>query len=122
MSKPTVLLADDDEKIRALVATTLGNENFNLAMAGDGEETMAKVREAKPALILLDINMPRMTGLEVCRALKADPNTAHIKIVMLTASGSEEDRAHALAAAADDYFIKPFSPIRLLDKIYDLLD
>ena len=121
MTKRTVLLADDDVKIRSLVAATLGTENFVLLTAGDGEETLARAREEKPELILLDINMPRMSGLEVCRALKADPSTAHVKIVMLTASGSDADRANAFEAAADDYFIKPFSPIALLDKVYELL-
>ena len=121
MSKPTVLLADDDEQIRNLVATTLGSENFELQMAADGAETLAIAQENKPDLILLDINMPRMSGLEVCRVLKADPVTAGIKIVMLTASGSDEDRTRAFDAAADDYFMKPFSPIALLDKVYDLL-
>ena len=121
MSKPTVLLADDDVKIRALVAATLGTENFNLAMAGDGEETLAKVQAEKPALVLLDINMPLLSGLEVCRRIKADPATAHIKVVMLTASGSDEHRTRAFEVSADDYFMKPFSPIALLDKVYDLL-
>ena len=121
MSKPTVLLADDDVKIRALVAATLGTENFNLAMAGDGEETLAKVQAERPALVLLDINMPLLSGLEVCRRIKADPATAHIKVVMLTASGSDEHRTRAFEVLADDYFMKPFSPIALLDKVYDLL-
>ncbi len=121
MTKRTVLLADDDVKIRSLVAATLGTENFHLLTAGDGEETLARAREEKPELILLDINMPRMSGLDVCRAIKADPTTAHMKIVMLTASGSDADRANAFEASADDYFIKPFSPIALLDKVYELL-
>ena len=121
MSKPTVLLADDDEKIRNLVATTLGRDQFSLEMAGDGQETLSKVREAKPALILLDINMPLLSGLEVCRVLKADPSTEHIKIVMLTASGSDQDRRRASEAAADAYIVKPFSPIALLDTVYKLL-
>jgi DNA-binding response OmpR family regulator len=121
MTKRTVLLADDDVKIRSLVAATLGTENFDLLTAGDGAETLARAREEKPELILLDINMPRMSGLEVCRALKADPSTEHMKIVMLTASGSDADRANAFEASADDYFIKPFSPIALLDKVYELL-
>ena len=121
MSKPTVLLADDDEKIRNLVATTLGSKDFHLEMAGDGEETLAIAQGNRPALILLDINMPRMSGLEVCRRIKADPATAHIKVVMLTASGSDEHRTRAFEASADDYFMKPFSPIALLDKVYALL-
>ena len=121
MSKRTVLLADDDEGLRRLVGATLGSDHFELLSAEDGAQTLATARERKPELILLDINMPRMSGLEVCRLLKADPTTAHIKIVMLTASGSDDDRARAFEAAADDYFVKPFSPIALLDKVYGLL-
>ena len=122
MSKRTVLLADDDEQIRKLVGVTLGSDTFGILHAGDGEESLETARAKKPDLILLDINMPRMSGLDVCRALKADPETEHIKIVMLTASGSEDDRANAFAASADEYIVKPFSPIALLDLVYRLLD
>ena len=121
MNKRTVLLADDDPGLRRLVGATLGSEHFNLLSAADGEETLSVARQRLPALILLDINMPRRNGLEVCRMLKADPTTSHIKIVMLTASGSDVDRTRAFEAAADDYFVKPFSPIALLDKVYALL-
>src|SRR5919202_6148233 len=122
MTKPTVLLADDDPGLRRLVGVTLGTENFNLLSAGDGEETLSLARTLHPELILLDINMPGRNGLEVCRLLKGDPKTAGIKIVMLTASGSETDRLKAAEAAADDYFVKPFSPIALLNKVYALLN
>ncbi len=121
MNKRTVLLADDDPGLRRLVGATLGSEHFNLLSAADGEETLSVARQRLPALILLDINMPRRNGLEVCRLLKADPTTSHIKIVMLTASGSDVDRTRAFEASADDYFVKPFSPVALLNKIYDLL-
>ncbi|HZO29541.1 MAG TPA: response regulator [Chloroflexota bacterium] len=121
MNKRTVLLADDDPGLRRLVGATLGSEHFNLLSAADGEETLTVARQRLPALILLDINMPRRNGLEVCRMLKADPTTSHIKIVMLTASGSDVDRTRAFEASADDYFVKPFSPIALLDKVYALL-
>jgi DNA-binding response OmpR family regulator len=121
MNKRTVLLADDDPGLRRLVGATLGSEHFNLLSAADGEETLTVARQRLPALILLDINMPRRNGLEVCRMLKADPTTSHIKIVMLTGSGSDVDRTRAFEASADDYFVKPFSPIALLDKVYALL-
>jgi DNA-binding response OmpR family regulator len=121
MNKRTVLLADDDPGLRRLVGATLGSEHFNLLSAADGEETLSVARQRLPALILLDINMPSRNGLDVCRLLKADPTTSHIKIVMLTASGSDVDRTRAIDASADDYFVKPFSPIALLDKVYALL-
>ena len=121
MTKRTVLLADDDPGLRRLVGATLGTDNFTLLAAEDGEQTIEIAREAHPELILLDINMPKRNGLDVCRVLKNDPDTAGIKIVMLTASGSEADRREAIEADADDYFVKPFSPIALLGKVYDLL-
>ncbi|MBA2450713.1 MAG: response regulator [Chloroflexi bacterium] len=121
MSKRTVLLADDDPGLRRLVGATLGAESFQILSADDGEEALAIARGEHPALILLDINMPGQNGLDVCRELKSDPATAGIKIVMLTASGAELDRRRAFEAAADDYVVKPFSPIALLDKVYALL-
>jgi two-component system, OmpR family, phosphate regulon response regulator PhoB len=121
MTKRTILLADDDDGLRRLVKATLGEEHFRLLMAQDGEQTLEVARADPPELVLLDINMPRMTGLEACRLLKADPRTAHAKVVMLTASGDEADRARAFEAGADDYFVKPFSPIALLDKVFSLL-
>ena len=121
MNKRTVLLADDDPGLRRLVAATLGSEHFNLLAAVDGDETLSIARQELPSLILLDINMPGRNGLEVCQLLKADPATSHIKIVILTASGKDVDRTRAFEVDADDYFVKPFSPIALLDKVYALL-
>ena len=121
MTKRTVLLADDDPGLRRLISATLGADSFDILSADDGEEALAVARRERPALILLDINMPRQNGLDVCRQLKSDPETAGIKIVMLTASGAELDRRRAAEAAADDYVVKPFSPIALLDKVYALL-
>jgi CheY-like chemotaxis protein len=119
MSKRTVLLADDDAALRRLVGVTLGRDRFALLTAGDGEEALAVARTQRPETILLDVNMPRLDGLEVCRALKADPATAHIKILILTGNGSEADRQEALAAGADGYLAKPFSPIALLEWMQD---
>ena len=121
MPKHKVLLADDDPGLRKLVGTTLGTDDFNLYHAADGEETLSVARAEHPDIILLDINMPRMNGLDVCRQIKAEPDTAGIKVVMLTASGSEADKTGAADARADDYFVKPFSPVALLNKIYELL-
>ncbi len=117
----TVLVVDDDPAVREILALALLDEGYRVAAARDGLEAPERVGAELPALILLDINMPRRNGLEVCRMLKADPATAHIKIVMLTASGSDVDRTRAFEASADDYFVKPFSPIALLDKVYALL-
>ena len=117
-----MLLADDDPSLRQLVAMTLGTESFTLLQAGDGDESLAITRLERPELVLLDINMPGLSGLEVCGAIKGDERLRDTKVVMLTASGNFEDRERAMALGADDYFVKPFSPVALLDKIYDLLD
>jgi DNA-binding response OmpR family regulator len=121
MAKFKVLLADDDPGLRKLVGTTLGTDDFSLYHAADGVETLEVARNEHPDIILLDINMPRKNGLEVLREIRTDPSTAGIKVVMLTASGNDADRAGAVEARADDYFVKPFSPVALLNKIYDLL-
>lgn len=116
-----VLLADDDSGLRRLVSATLGSADFELLQAIDGEEALQLARSSSPDLVLLDVNMPRLDGFEVCRALKRDPATADIKVVMLTARGAETDRARAREAGADDYFVKPFSPVQLLNRVYALL-
>ena len=120
--KRCVLLADDDPGLRRLIGTTLGTEDFDLLHAIDGEEALTMARKHHPELVLLDVNMPKMNGFEVCRSLKTDPETAGIKVVMLTARGLDVDRAMGREAGADDYFIKPFSPVRLLNKVYALLE
>jgi two-component system, OmpR family, phosphate regulon response regulator PhoB len=119
--KRRVLLADDDASLRRLIKTTLGEEDFDLLQAIDGEEALLLARVEHPDLVLLDVNMPRLDGFEVCRSLKADPATSAIKVVMLTARAAESDRARGREAGADDYFIKPFSPVQLLNKVYALL-
>jgi two-component system, OmpR family, alkaline phosphatase synthesis response regulator PhoP len=116
-----VLLADDDAALRRLVSATLGSTDFELLQAVDGDEALRVARAERPGLVLLDVNMPRLDGFDVCRELKTDRATADIKIVMLTARGSDVDRARAREAGADDYFIKPFSPVQLLNRVYALL-
>jgi two-component system, OmpR family, phosphate regulon response regulator PhoB len=120
--KRRVLLADDDASLRRLIGTTLGDEDFDLLQAVDGEEALRVALEQHPALVLLDVNMPKLDGFEVCRNLKSAPATADIKVVMLTARAADADRQRARQAGADEYFVKPFSPVQLLNKIYDLLE
>jgi DNA-binding response OmpR family regulator len=122
VNKRRVLLADDDAALRRLISTTLGSDDFDLLQAVDGEEALSLARSEHPELVLLDINMPRLDGFEVCRELKSSPETSGIKVVMLTARGADVDRARGREAGADDYFIKPFSPIQLLNKVYALLE
>ena len=120
-AKRRVLLADDDPALHRLIGATLGSDDFELLQAIDGEEALRVARGEHPALVLLDVNMPRLDGFEVCRRLKSDPATTDIKVVMLTARGADVDRVRAREAGADEYFIKPFSPVQLLNKVYALL-
>ena len=120
-SKRRVLLADDDPGLRRLIRATLGTENFDLLQASDGEEALNMARQEHPELVLLDVNMPKLDGFEVCRHLKSEPETSGIKVVMLTARAADADRTRGREAGADDYFIKPFSPVQLLNKVYALL-
>jgi DNA-binding response OmpR family regulator len=119
--KRRVLLADDDPGLRRLIGTTLGTEDFDLLQANDGEQALQIARQQHPELVLLDVNMPKLDGFEVCRHLKSEPETSGIKVVMLTARSEEVDRARGREAGADEYFTKPFSPVQLLNKVYALL-
>jgi two-component system phosphate regulon response regulator PhoB len=112
-----LLIADDENGIRSLVRMTLARDRYEIFEASDGEEALALAREHRPELILLDVMMPRLTGFEVCRAIKDDPTTAKSTVVMLSAKAQEADREEGIASGADDYFTKPFSPIALLRKI-----
>lgn len=119
----TILIADDEEAIRALVIATLGNSDaYTLLSAGDGVSALQLIRETVPDLVFLDVMMPGRNGIDVCREIMSDPALKHIKVVMLTALGAEEDRQRALDAGASDYFTKPFSPTKLLQKVRELLD
>ncbi len=116
------MLTDDEESILELVAATLGDlDRYDLLLANSGEQALEIARREKPDLLFLDILMPNINGYEVCKRLKSDPATAHIRIVMLTALAQESDRKRAMDVGADDYFTKPFSPIALLDKVEEML-
>ncbi|MBI3978385.1 MAG: response regulator [Chloroflexi bacterium] len=116
----TILLADDEASFRLVVAHTLSDAAFRLIYAADGEEALELAAQERPDLILLDVAMPKLDGITVCRKLKANPATA-AKIIILTARGSPADRRLAETAGADGFFVKPFSPIALLRRIRELL-
>jgi DNA-binding response OmpR family regulator len=117
-----ILIVDDEEKVRKLVEVTLSVGDLEILHASSGDEALSAARETKPDLILLDIMMPgRMDGLDVCRILKKDPETKNIYVIMLTAKGQQADKENGFAAGADDYFVKPFSPMELMDKIDNIL-
>jgi CheY-like chemotaxis protein len=116
-----ILIADDEQPLRLLVRATLEDESgegrYKIIEAADGNEALEMARRERPELILLDIQMPGLSGLEVCKILKNDPATSHLMIVMLTAKGQQSDRERGLAVGADDYFAKPFSPLELLQLV-----
>ena len=116
-----VLIADDQPTMRQLVRLTLESGHFEILEAKDGEAALEVARAERPDLLFLDWTMPGMAGVEVCRALRDDPATADMRIVMLTARSQSEDRETARAMGADDYITKPFSPIELLEKVRDVL-
>ena len=117
-----VLIVDDDPFIRKLIVTTLeGVSAFELQEAADGEEAVAAARASSPRLVFLDIDMPRLDGIEACRQMRAQPAMATAKIVMLTASADDAFRERASAAGADRFLTKPFSPLDLL-RLVDELD
>ena len=117
-----ILLADDEPAVRRLVMATLADESrYQILEAGDGAQALALARAERPALVLLDVNMPEMDGFEVCRALKSDAATRTIVVVMLTAMAQPADRERGLAAGADGFFTKPFSPLALLEKVEEVL-
>jgi CheY-like chemotaxis protein len=117
----TVLIADDEPAIRALIRATLDSDRFEIIEAGDGPTALALARERRPDLMFVDWIMPGCSGLEVARALRADPATAGTKLVMLSGRAQGYDDEEARAAGVDEYITKPFSPLRLLDAVNEVL-
>lgn len=116
-----VLIVEDEPDIRELVVHHLKREGYQASAASSGEEALRQVQDAPPDLVILDLMMPAMDGLEVCRRLRQDPATASLPIVMLTAKGDEVDRVLGLEIGADDYVVKPFSPKELLARVRAVL-
>lgn len=121
MAKERILVVDDEEDILELVAFNLKREGYQVASADSGEKALDLARSEAPALIVLDLMLPGMDGLEVARHLKADARTGHIPIIMLTAKGEEADIVTGLELGADDYLTKPFSPRVLLARVKAVL-
>jgi CheY-like chemotaxis protein len=117
----TVLLCDDEEVLRRLVRATLQTDDYRIEEAVDGEEALARARSLRPDLIILDMMMPGLSGLEVLRELRADPAFANTPVIMLTARARPADQEEAAAAGADRYLAKPFSPLELIGVVEKLL-
>lgn len=121
MGKAKILIVDDEEDILELVRYNLSREGFATMCAASGEAAITAVRKDPPDLIVLDLMLPGVDGLEVARRVKGDPNLRHIPIVMLTAKGEEADVVTGLELGADDYIIKPFSPKIMIARIKTVL-
>jgi CheY-like chemotaxis protein len=117
----TILIADDEAHVVELVRVTLEDERVRVVAAADGAGALVAAAGLEPELIFLDVNLPDMSGLQVCRQLRSDPRLAGAHIVMLTAAAQQDDVARGLAAGADHYLTKPFSPVRLLSLVEGLL-
>lgn len=117
----TILVADDEAPIVELIRCTLEDTQVHVAEAFDGASALRIAKELRPHLVLLDVRMPGMNGIEVCRRLKAMPECGHTRVVLITAAGQADDRARGLAAGADEYLTKPFSPLALLSLVRSLL-
>jgi DNA-binding response OmpR family regulator len=118
----TVLTIEDQPDIRRLIRMTLEFKGFRVLEAGDGESGIALARAQKPDLILLDVMMPGMSGLEVGRALAADPELSATPVVMLSALGTADDQSTGLLTGVRAYLVKPFSPWELLDLVEKLTE
>ena len=114
MNSARILVVDDDPQIRRVLRTALIAQGYEVTDARNGEEALEKMRDEKPDLLILDMNMPRMNGLETCHSIRT---TSDVPIIMLTVRDAESDKVDALDAGADDYMTKPFSSPELLARI-----
>ena len=121
MAKESILVVEDEDDIRELLRYNLAKEGYQVTGSASGEEALRAIKAARPDLMVLDLMLPGMDGLEVCRSLKQDPQTRNLPIVMLTAKGEEADIVAGLELGADDYVTKPFSLRVLLARLRAVL-
>jgi len=116
-----VLIIEDDRDIVELVRYNLANEGFQVSAARDGSTGLSQVKKSPPDVLLLDLMLPKLPGLEICKEIRRDPSLNRLPILMLTARGDEADRVVGLEIGADDYVTKPFSPRELVARVKALL-
>ena len=117
----TVLIADDEPSMRLLVHATIESDDYAVVEASDGTEAWAMIQKLKPSLVLLDVQMPGRTGLEVLQSVKGDPDLEGTRVILLTSKAQERDIEAGLIAGADFYLTKPFSPLDLLTRVEEAL-
>ena len=116
-----ILVVDDEPNIVRSLTFVLNKGGYDVSFARDGEQAMTMIRDSKPNILILDVMMPNKSGYEVCKEIKSDPDLRDIHVVMLTAKGRDDDRENALSQGADEYISKPFSPIKILARVKELL-
>ena len=120
-----ILIVDDEIHIRSLLEQTLedleDDYDVEILTASDGEEGLSMIQEERPDLVFLDIMMPRMSGYEVCRTIKSDPDLAGVQVILLTAKGQKADKQQGLEAGALKYITKPFDPDRIIEEAKGIL-
>jgi len=116
-----IVIVDDEEELRELVADVLEADNFKVIKCADTEEGYKRILKSKPDLAILDVKMPQIGGIELCRLLRSDPSTKNIPVIMLTVESTETDKVIGLGVGADDYITKPFSNKELVARIKALL-
>ena len=121
MAREHILIVEDDENIQQLVGYNLTKAGYHTIYADTGEQALSILSKTKPDLILLDLMLPELSGVDVCKTVKTEKQTSHIPIIILTAKGEEEDITAGLDLGADDYITKPFSPKVLLSRIKAVL-
>jgi CheY-like chemotaxis protein len=117
----TVVIADDEPSMRLLVHATIESDDYTVVEAVDGTQAWAMIQEHKPSLVLLDVQMPGLSGLEVLQLIKGQPSLAATRVILLTAKAQESDIEAGLIAGADFYLTKPFSPLDLLTRVEEAL-
>ena len=117
MANTRILVVEDEEALATLLDYNLRRENFDVDIAGDGEEALMKIDEGAPDIVVLDWMLPKTSGIEVCRRIRSKPETRNIPVIMLTARSEEADRIRGLETGADDYMTKPFSTNELIARV-----
>ena len=121
MAGEKILIVEDDPDIAEMISYNLGKEGYSIVLTDNGEDAVARAQKEHPAIIILDIMLPGMDGMEVCRTLKQADETRHMPIIMLSARSQETDKVVGLELGADDYVTKPFSPRELIARIRAVL-
>jgi two-component system phosphate regulon response regulator PhoB len=121
MAKEKILVVEDDEDIQELIDFNLAREGYQVLKVASGEEALSVENREKPDLVILDLMLPGLDGLEVCRRLKGNPGSGVVPIIMVTAKGEEADIVTGLELGADDYLVKPFSPKVLVARVRNVL-